>query len=286
MKHINGKTKIIGILGKPVSHSASPQMHNYVIQKLGLNYVYVPIETINNDLSKTIQSLKQLNYAGFNVTIPYKEAIIPFLDEIDDYANKLGAVNTVLNKDGKLFGYNTDGAGFMMSLAKEAAYDVNHKRVCIIGAGGAAKSISHALLEKNILSLAIINRNKDRALELYQNLKSIYEKPISYHCLLDPQINMVLSSSDLIINATSVGMTPHENMCPIRDVSWMKESQFFYDIVYNPEETMFLKQAYQKKALHLGGLGMLAGQGAIAFNLFTNQDLSFLLFREALDNTL
>eukprot|EP01047_Picozoa_sp_COSAG01_P000730 COSAG01_NODE_14_length_41020_cov_40.702133_22_plen_291_part_00 len=283
---VKGKTRLFGIIGLPISHTASPNMHNNAFEALGLNYCYVPIHCQNTDLKATLNGLKQLGFLGFNVTIPFKEKIITELEHVDKQARLLGAVNTVILKENKWHGYNTDGDGFIYALKKETCIELNKKRVCIIGAGGSAKAIAHALLTEEIQSLQIINRSSDKAENLVRILKQNFQQDIRAKNLMDPSLNICLSSQDIIINATSLGMTPHINTCPLNDFSWANNKQLFVDLVYNPQETFFLKQANKIGAFNIGGAGMLAGQGILAFKYFTGKTISFKVFRDAIDNYL
>ncbi|MEK9656982.1 MAG: shikimate dehydrogenase [bacterium] len=281
---VNGSTQLLGILGNPLSHTASPAMHNSVCQQLKVNYIYVPIHITNDDLENSLTSLKRLNYKGFNVTIPYKESILPFLDKIDTKAKRLGAVNTVVNENDQWVGYNTDGQGFLEALEKESNFQVENTRVCIIGAGGSARAIADTLLEEKIESLVIINRTIEKARLLADTLKTNFTQRIEIKSITDPSLSMSLNDSHLIINATSLGMYPNQHTCPLNDFSWIKKTHFLYDLIYNPEETLFLNEAYKIGAPHLSGTGMLAGQGYLAFEYFTQTKAPYELFRAALED--
>jgi shikimate dehydrogenase len=282
---INGKTKLLGVIGNPIEHTASPSMHNAVLKELNLNYVYVPILVNLNKIETAMSAIKALNISGINVTIPFKELVMPFLDEIDPYALKVGAVNTIVNNDGYLKGYNTDGEGFIYSLLIDGQYETNNKKVVLIGAGGAAKGISYALLAQDIKQLTIVNRTIDRALLLGDTLKNETNIPIHIAGLNDPELNNIFQNADLIINTTSIGMEPNNNEQPISDYSWATPNHFCCDIIYKPLKTKFLINCEQKGANILNGVGMLAGQGALAFKLFTGFDASYEIMKmEVLKN--
>ncbi|MFC1771526.1 shikimate dehydrogenase, partial [Candidatus Margulisiibacteriota bacterium] len=232
--NINGKTKIIGIIGNPVEHSASPIMHNTILQQLGLNYVYIPLPTKRTEVHQALTAIKTFNFSGINVTIPFKEQVIPFLDQLDPLANKIGAVNTIINKAGKLIGYNTDGTGFVYALTKDYKYDLTNKSVAILGSGGSAKSISFALLEQKIKKLIVINRTLKNAQVLADSLRAESQVPIETKDFKVQDVTQALSQADLIINTTPLGMTPEIHLQPLDNYSWIKKSHLCCDTIYNP----------------------------------------------------
>lgn len=275
---VTGKTKVVGILGDPISHTASPRMHAAAYNALGLDFMYVPFHVKSEGLGKALDGIRNLNIVGVNVTIPHKESVIPFLDKLDPTAQKVGAVNTIVNENGVLTGYNTDGDGFCYALLHEANFSLEGKSVAVIGAGGSAKAIANAMLNQKIKSLFILNRNTDRARQL-ATLLSFSSCPITVLDWEDSDISDVLSSCDLVVNTTPAGMAPDMETLPIRDVSWMHSGQLICDIIYTPSVTVFLKHAKTKGALTLNGAGMLAGQGVLAFEKFTGQTVPYAVMR-------
>jgi len=280
--HIDGKTIVLGIIGNPISHTSSPAMHMAAIEALKLNYVYVPFLVQENNLENAIAAVRALNIKGLNVTVPYKEKVIPFLDELDESCKLVGAVNTILNKNGTLIGYNTDGEGFVYDLTIRNKISLINKTVSIIGAGGAAKAIIYALLKYNLKELILLNRTQTRLDEIKKRLENRTTVKISYNSLLDLNVNEYLSKSDIIINTTSLGMEPNINESPINDFSFVTSKHLFYDIIYRPQLTYFLKQAQDRNAMVLNGLGMLLSQGVLIFKLFTNSDPPIGVMRNAL----
>jgi len=267
---INGKTKITGIFGYPIEHTLSPAMHNAAFQALGLDYCYVPFLVHPDFLGQAVQSVRALHLAGVNVTIPHKEKIIPLLDHMNEEALFIGAVNTVVNNEGRLTGYNTDGRGFMESLA-EKGISSEGKDVLIIGAGGSARAVGYYLCQK-ANSLSIQGRTREKAERLVQDLCRI--KNNSYHIedLSD------LGRFQIIINATPLGLR-EETPLPVNTVA-LREGQIVYDLIY--KETMLQKEASKLKCNVLNGLGMLLWQGALAFELWTGRKPDREIMRRAL----
>lgn len=269
----------LAVIGHPISHSASPRMHMAMIQHLDIPFYYSAIDVPPSDISLFIQRVKADAFGGFNVTIPLKEEILPFLDDIDSYARSIGAVNTVVHRDGRLIGFNTDGDGFVMSLEKESNCTLHHKKIVILGAGGSAKSIAMACAKHKPLSLSILNRTQERAEALVRSIDAVVECSLSSSTLSDIE---ALENADVIINTTSLGMVPDVNKSPVSSFVWCHPGQVVYDIIYNPSETLFLKEAAKRGAICQNGSGMLAGQGALAFKLFTGFDADYTLMKRAI----
>ncbi|MBT6121152.1 shikimate dehydrogenase [bacterium] len=273
---LNGSTKILGVIGNPIHHSKSPQMHNAALTHLNLNYIYIPFLVEKNHIKTCIASLKSNNISGINVTIPFKEDVIPFLDKLDPLAKKIGAVNTIVNNNGSLTGYNTDGYGLISDLNINNI-SLSNKSIVVLGAGGSSKSICFSLIEQNIKSLLILNRTVEKADTLKSDLiNSLTNKatiPIETNSLTSVINETSLKSYDIIINTTSVGL--NDNSTVFLTPMWSNPNQVVYDIIYSPPETNFLKQARLRGSKTLNGLGMLVGQGARAFKIFTSHDAPF-----------
>jgi len=280
MDKITGKTKVVGIIGYPITHSLSPVMHNAAFARLGLDFVYAPYEVKPESLGKAVQGLAAAGVVGFNVTIPHKERIFEFLDRIDPKAKELGAVNTVRVEQGRLVGYNTDAPGFLLSLKKSV--DPYGKSVLVLGAGGSARAVVFSLLEAGISQLAIANRSLDRAQQLVDDIISVV--PIKLISLPDSEINQTIRQADIIINATPVGLKPDDP--PVISMEMIRPGQVVYDLVYNPPETQLLKQAKAKGAITQNGLEMLVYQGALAFELWTGQKPPIDIMQQALQSKL
>ena len=252
------KFRLTGIIGNPLKQTMSPLLHNYWIQKNKINSYYIPIEIEN--LNNIHIAIKKINFVGMNVTIPYKKEIIGYLDAVEEEAKKLQAVNTIVNKEGKLLGTNTDIIGFEKGLEKINYWNKN-KPAIIIGAGGAAESIVHALSKNNLKEIYIINRTEKRA-------KKIAEKHSKVFCgkWLDYDI---INNSGLIINSTSLGMTGYQEL-PIK-LKNVEKDAIIYDIVYNPLKTGFIKKALKEELQTITGLDMFIGQALESFKLWFNK---------------
>ncbi len=265
---ITGRTRVLGIIGSPVTHSLSPLMQNAAIEALGLDFVYVPFAVTADGLLPAVLGLRNLGVAGFNVTIPFKTAIIPYLDKLSPEAELMGAVNTVNREDGLLVGYNTDGAGLVRSLEAELAFAPHGAHVLVLGAGGAARGAVAALCNAGVESVTIANRSHSRGDDLVSCFKGVFPQVELGSSSLD-----ILGSSDslrridLIVNTTSVGMnnTSFDGL----DTSLMNPAACIYDMVYAPLETPLLKAARARGLKCANGIGMLAAQGEIAFAVWT-----------------
>lgn len=276
---ITGKTKVVGVVGHPIEHSMSPPMHNNAFKQLNMDYVYVAFHVLPDNVEKLIDSCKTLDIKGLNVTIPHKTSVIPFLDEIDPTAQKIGAVNTIQFRNGIAKGFNTDGIGAIKSLQKYTALD--GKNILILGAGGASKAISFTLINENINSLVIANRSKENACNLITNIKKQCEfEGISYVDIKDA--DELIGDMDIIINTTPIGMYPkHEAEPPVKTDN-INGKHIVMDVIYNPLETVFLKEARLNGATTINGTSMLINQGLESFEIFTGQKASYESFEEAL----
>jgi len=272
LNEINHNTKIVGVIGHPIKHSLSPMMHNYAFNKLDLDFVYLPFDIASINLKDALKGMLALGIKGFNVTIPHKERIVDYLDELSDSANIVNAVNTVVNENGKLHGYNTDVEGIIKTL-EEYKDEINEKMVSVIGAGGAARAVIYTLINRfNIEKINIINRTmgKAEALKDYFTSKMLFEKIKTYE-LSPPDIIKILNKSKLIVNASSIGMMPDEDDSPTTIAESFNDNQIVFDLVYNPRRTKFLSIAESQGATVLNGLKMFVEQGAKAFEFWTNE---------------
>lgn len=263
--------QLFGLFANPVGHSLSPLMHNTAFRHLGIRAFYHAFEVKADQLAQAVDAVRILQLKGINISIPHKERIIPFLDEVDTEARLIGAVNTVINQDQKLIGYNTDGIGYVESLIRETDVQLESSRIMIIGAGGAAKAIGVYLLKYGCPSLTVVNRTLSRAQELVEQLSLYAEQQptqIQLHACTLKQANQELNAYDVIINTTPCGMWPNVEEQPLQ-LEGMNTDTIVSDIVYNPLKTRFLKDAEQRGATIHGGVGMFVQQGAAAFELFT-----------------
>ncbi len=271
---INHNTKIVGVIGHPIKHSHSPMMHNYAFNKVGLEYVYLPFDIASANLKDALKGMVALGIAGFNVTVPHKERIVEYLDELSDSAKIVNAVNTVVNENGKLYGYNTDVNGIIKTL-EEHSDKISEKTVSVIGAGGAARAVIYALINNfNVKKINIINRTIEKAESLkdYFSSKMLFEKIKTYE-LIPPDVTSILAKSKLIVNASSIGMYPEEDDSPTTIPESFNSKQVVFDVVYNPRKTKLLSIAESKGATIVNGLNMFVEQGAKAFELWTNEKM-------------
>lgn len=256
--------KLFAVIGDPIAHSMSPQMHNDLFQHYSIDAHYQALLVKKEDLEVAVKGLKAIGISGFNVTIPHKTEIIHFLDEVDPLASQIGAVNTVVNHNGRLTGYNTDGLGFMMGLSSLTTDFTNHKFL-IIGAGGAARAIYYTLAKSGVKSLDICNRTIDKAIKLIEACPY----SISSEALSLENAENGLSQYGVIIQTTNIGMSPNDNQSPLGMDQLLKES-IVSDIIYNPLETALLREAKKKEAIIQNGIDMFVHQGALAFQYWTD----------------
>lgn len=279
MIRITGGTRVCALIGYPVEHSLSPAMHNAAFKHLGLNYVYVAFNVAPERLKEAISGIRGLGICGVNVTMPHKISVIKYLDELDENAKLAGSVNTILNRDSRLIGYTTDGLGALNAL-KQVGSDPAEKKVVILGAGGASRSISFALANY-ARELVILNRTFERAEGLASELRRIFGSAgIRAGPLSDNVLEEELRDADIMINATSVGMRPNVNETPVRRELLHKNLTVF-DIVYEPLETRLLREAKSVGAKTVDGLSLLVHQGALSFEIWTGVKAPIEVMREA-----
>lgn len=278
---IKGSTNIVGLIGHPVEHSFSPPMHNAAFDVLGLDYAYIAFDVHPNDLKSAIEGAGSLNIKGFNVTIPHKVNVIEHLNELDEVAELIGAVNTIDFKN--LKGYNTDGIGAIKAI--EEVTTVKDKNVVVAGAGGASRAISFYIAKYGAESLTILNRNLPKAQSLASDVEnskligSVFSDSIA-------EINSYIKDADILIDTTPLGMDPHVDDEPIVRAENMHEDLVVFDAVYNPNETVLLKQAIKAGAKPVYGIKMLLYQGAESFEIWTGKKAPVDVMEKALRKTL
>jgi len=281
---ISGKTKVFGVIGDPVGHTLSPLMHNRAIEEMGLDAVYMPFHVRPESLGDAMQGMRALGIAGLNVTVPHKTAVMKHLDEITGDAAAVGAVNTIIVKDGRLIGDNTDGYGFLKCLELGGGLKHLPERICLIGAGGAARGVGYACaMRDEVKELVIINRTVSKAESLAGELESLSKKPVISASADDASFAKHIAECGLIVNTTSVGMFPNEGVSPVPDPSVFQAGQLACDIVYVPLRTKFLEDAAAQGAKTVEGLAMLAWQGARSLSLWTGLDAPGDVMQSALD---
>lgn len=287
MKKIDGKTKLVGLFGYPVEHSFSPLMHNSSFEHLNLNYAYLPFAVDPKNLHEAVDGIKALGLKGVNVTIPHKETVIPFLDEIAPAAKLIGAVNTIVHKDGRLVGYNTDGPGFIQSLEEECEIKVAGKSLLIVGAGGAAKAVVVQSILEGAKKIIVANRDLAKA----QWVNSAVEQSgkncsVEIYSLDNPLWKDKVEETDILINTSPVGMYPKIDVPSIVPPEIIHPNLLVGDLIYNPRETVLLQAAKEKRANVWSGLGMLIHQGALAFELWTGVKAPIAVMKGAVENFL
>ncbi len=274
---INGHTRLFGLIGSPVGHSGSPAMYNYSFARNGLDNAYLAFDVPLEKVGDAVAAIRTLKFGGFNITMPDKGEVCKYLDDISPAAKLIGACNTVVIEDGKLTGHNTDGIGFVRNL-KEHGIDVKGKKIVLLGAGGAATAIAAQTALDGAAKLTMFNRDD----EFYEKGEGIvarlkesiegYDASIN-HLEDEEALRAAVAECDILVNATKAGMVPQDDISLI-DTSMFRPDLIVADTVYNPKETLMIRQAAEAGcAAAIGGIGMLLWQGAAAFKLFTGEDM-------------
>jgi shikimate dehydrogenase len=270
MNHVHGgnqldsQTVMYGVFGDPVKHSKSPIMMNAAFRQLGLNAAYAAFHVAPGNLKDAIYGVRALGFRGINITVPHKVEVMKHLEEVDEDARMIGAVNTIVNEGGRLIGYNTDGIGYVRSLKEEAQAEIAGENILVIGAGGAARGICYALAKENPGMIWIANRTAERAVQLAASLEDRCEiVGMGFDGIDD-----IKDKVSIVINTTLAGMHPQIDQIPV-DPAWFHSGITVSDIVYNPLETKLLQEAKKRGARIHGGLGMFIYQGAYALEYWT-----------------
>ncbi|HLB25517.1 MAG TPA: shikimate dehydrogenase [Nitrospirota bacterium] len=275
--NISGKTKVIAIFGDPIEHTLSPAMHNAAFEAMGLAYAYIPFHIKPEGLGNAVRAIRSLGIVGANITVPHKERVMEFLDEVDPEAKRLGAVNTVVNKDGKLTGFNTDGRGFVRSLKEDAGFEPRMKRVFVCGSGGAARGICFALAGAGVRRIYLYDIDAPKRDRLVADINSAFGRDAARPSEPVPDF---VRAADLVVNATPLGMRESDPL-PLPEDSF-RPGQVFYDIVYNPARTRAVAAAEAAGAKAANGLGMLLWQGVLAFEHWLGRTPPADIMRQAL----
>ncbi len=260
---------MLGVMGHPIGHSLSPEMHNAALRASGADFVYVPMEVAPNDLAEAVRGLRALGFRGFNVTMPHKEAIIPLLNELGDVARISGAVNTVVIEGGKMRGLNTDGGGFLEA-CREAGAELHGKRILVAGAGGASAAVCAAVLGESVKELCLVNRTLERAERLAARLREAYPRT---EILVRPieELEEAASGAEVLVNTTYLGMKDGDSL-PFSERS-ITGSETVCDAVYRTrEETATIKAAREHGKQIVTGARMLVYQGVRAYRVWTGED--------------
>jgi shikimate dehydrogenase len=277
MIEITGKTRLTGLIGTPVAHSISPQMHNEAFRTLGLDYVYLAFDVSREHLADAVRGLKEIGIRGFNVTMPHKQAVAKLADELTPAAQIAGACNTVINEDGRLIGHTTDGIGFMDAV-RDAGYEITGKRMTILGCGGASTAICAQAALDGVSSIAIFEQPAEpfasHARTFASRVMEHTACEVTVHDITDPKdLRSCIAASDLLTNATNVGMAPDTEGCLIPDSSFLRPGLIVCDIIYNPQHTKLYQMAESAGCSVFNGMYMLLFQGAASFQCWTGRQM-------------
>lgn len=276
-QRISGHTGLLALIGSPVGHSGSPAMYNYSFERLGLDYAYVAFDIQVEEVKAALDAMKLFRMRGMNVTMPCKMEAAKYVDELSPAARIIGAVNTIVNDDGRLTGYITDGEGFVNNL-RDHGIDVRGKKLTVAGGGGAATAIQVQCALDGAREISIFNIKDDffpRTLETAEKIRAeVRDITVNVYDIADTaRMTEEIQSSDIFVNATIVGMKPMDGESVVKDLSAFRPGLVVADVVYNPEETRLLREAKEAGCICIGGKGMLLWQGVAAFRLYTGQDM-------------
>jgi len=276
-----GTTKVLGIFGDPIAHSLSPRMQNAAIEAAGINAVYVPFHVTPAELGTAVAAIRSLGLLGVNVTVPHKEAVLPLLDEVDEVAAQIGAVNTIVNRGGRLVGYNTAASGLMRALHAELSCETAGKQVVVLGAGGAARAAVVAIAKAGARRIVIANRTADKAEKLFNVFRDqSLNADLLPLALDDPRLDALLAEADLLVNTTTVGLHGEHFTRPL--VENLPGTASVYDMVYAAQPTPLQGVTEAAGLAFADGRGMLAGQGAEAFSLWFDTVAPLKVMRAAI----
>jgi shikimate dehydrogenase len=281
--NISGKTRVCGVIGDPIEHTLSPIIHNAAFNSLNLDIVFLAFKVNFQEVGSALAGMRALNFVGLNVTMPHKKAVISYLDGIDPDAKFLDSINTINKKDSKLIGFNTDGIGALKAL-RENGVNPQEKRVLLLGAGGAATAIAYTLAKESN-ELVILNRTPAQAEKLANILKITGNKKVIAGSLSPNTIQQSLKNSDILVNATSVGMEPNTHQSLVLP-EWLKPDLVVMDIIYKPIETKLAKYAKAAGAKVVSGVEMLIYQGATSFEIWTGCKAPIAVMKKAAFNYL
>ena len=285
INYIQATTGLAGLIGYPLKHSRSPQIHNSAFRKLGLDLVYLAFEIEDGKIREALNAMITFNVKGFNVTMPHKKNIVQLLDEVSEDAKIIGSVNTVKNEKGKLIGYNTDGSGLVKAI-EAAGVDYKGKKIVILGSGGAARAVAIQLAFDGAAEIVMANRTFSKAEEI---MATINEKiPTSKGKAIEMDEEIIkeeLKDAAIVINCTPVGMKSTIDQSPINNVDTFHKGLFVIDIIYDPLKTKLIYIAEEAGCKTMNGIDMLIYQGALAFKIWTEQDMPIEYIKEVLFKT-
>lgn len=265
---IDGKTRLLGLIGNPVEHTLSPAIHNALASQMGLNVCYVPFLVKEAQIQAAVEGAYALNILGMNVTVPHKQAVMSYLAGIDPLAEQIGAVNTLVRTDGGFFGYNTDAIGFIRELKSEKI-ELKGETAVILGAGGAARAVVFALAKEGIRRMYLLNRSVEKAEELGAGVNRVYGREVVIPMAMEAYCE-IEEEHLLAVQCTSVGLAPDCDRCVITSEDFYRKIHTGVDLIYKPAETMFMKLVAESGGKACNGLKMLLCQGVTAFELFND----------------
>ncbi|MEW6670638.1 MAG: shikimate dehydrogenase [Thermodesulfobacteriota bacterium] len=278
---ITADTKLIGLLGYPLKFTFSPRMFNETFKTLNMDYFYIPIEVENDKLETVVNGIRCMNYAGFNVTKPCKVKILDYLDELDDLAEKIGSVNVVVNKGGRLKGYNTDGIGFVQALLDETGMDLSRNTFLIFGAGGASMALSSTLAYHGVRKLYILDKFDAASSTLVKNINNKIRECAEFIAFDNAPVRQLIRKSSVLVNASGIGMDPYRGQSPV-DKKYLYKDLFVYELAYNPPRTQLLLDAEEAGCRFMNGIGMAIHQGVKGFALMTGMPEPNEIMRDAM----
>ena len=281
---IDNHTLKMGLIGNPLGHSLSPLMHNRTLAHMGLNGIYLPMEIMPPRLGEAVLGLRALNFTGVNVTIPYKQKVIPFLDELSPEAQACQAVNLIRHSEGRLIGYNTDGQGFMASLREEGIDRLS--RVIIIGAGGAARSVVYELAQAGATRVDILDLLPERADALAEFVNQATPGSAVGHLMDQAVFAELCPATDLVVNCSPVGMHPAIDRSPVNSLQGLNPEAVVYDLIYNPPATKFLNLARDLNIHTINGAAMLVHQGALTLQILTGRQPPVDFMKEVINHAI
>jgi shikimate dehydrogenase len=265
---VTADTKLIGLLGYPLKFTFSPQMFNETFKKLNMDYFYYPIEVEIDKLERVVNGIRCMNFTGFNVTKPNKVKILDYLDDLDELAGKIGSVNVVAIRDGKLKGYNTDGIGFVQALADETGMDLSRNTFFIFGAGGASRALSSTLAYQGVKKMYIIDKFDEVSAFLVKDINSKIRECAEFIAFDNAPVRKLIQKSNVLVNASGIGMSPHLGESPV-DKKFLYKDLFVFDIIYNPPKSQLLLEAEEVGCKTMNGIGMAINQGVKGFTIMT-----------------
>ncbi len=276
---IDGSTQIVGVFGSPIKHTASPPMHNAAFAALGMNWVYLAFHVEPQRLRSALHGARDMGMVGVNLTVPHKVLALDVVDEVDAEARQLGAVNTVLFRDGRLLGFNSDGYGITHGLREDFNLELKDKRVLVLGAGGAGRAIAVQCGLEGAAQVGVANRTVGK-IEPIADVLAVLKTPCVPVSMTPESLRKAVQGSDVVINATSVGLATGESLGFGAD--WFSHKPYVYDTIYRPAETELMRVAASAGARVANGLSMLLHQGVKSFEIWTGQTAPVAVMRRAL----